>query len=310
LTQIGDSFLGGENIDNLYPGLPAAFDYGNDPASAVPHMRLIAGRFPHDTAPGQLPEILITQEMYEETNLHLGQTLTLGPLWKPAYQNGLPVPNGPRLHFRVVGMWEPRDPNDPYWNGRTFSVLGVPPGVQLPFPILMTTQTLLTDFSAFPTLTLFQHWVSYLQPNRVSIASLDADHAAITRLRNALDGTLVGQQGITLADVNTQLDQIITNIQGQQRLLTLPLYLVVAQIVGLALLYVAALASLLIERQAAEIAILRSRGASHLQLLALFVPQGVTLSLLMAVVSPLTAATASLTLVRAAIAPRCWPAWE
>jgi len=37
LTQIGDSFLGGENIDNLYPGLPAAFDYGNDPASAVPH---------------------------------------------------------------------------------------------------------------------------------------------------------------------------------------------------------------------------------------------------------------------------------
>ncbi len=301
LTQIGDGFVGGENIDNFYPGTPEAFDYGNDSTSAAPHMRLLAGRFPHDTAPGQLPEILITQEMSKETNLGLGQTLTFGPLWKEAFQYGAPVPDGPRFRFRVVGMWEPRDANDPYWNGLNFSVQDSLPGDQLSFPILMTTQTLLNGFSAFPNLTLFQHWVSYLQSSRVSIASLNADHAAITRLRNALDSSVVGQHDIGLADVNTELDHIITNIQGQQNLLALPLYVMVAQIVGLALLYVAALAMLLIEQHAEEIAILRSRGASHLQLLALFSPQGITLSLLMAVVSPLTAAAASLALVRAII---------
>ncbi len=55
------------------------------------------------------------------------------------------------------------------------------------------------------------------------------------------------------------LDQIIQGVQTQLSLIALPLYVIAAQIVGLALLFVAAMASLLIEYQSQGIATLKSR---------------------------------------------------
>jgi len=288
LTQADIPFFGSFSPDQT--AVPEAFDYSANPNSAAPHMRLLQGRFPRTTAPGQLPEVMITQEMADDPGVMLGGTLTLTQFTASSH----------RFHARVVGVWAPRNANDPYWNGLSFSVAGSP-GQILPFPILMTNQTLLASFGLFTGLRLYQHWVYYLQSARLSLSSLAGDRAAITILRNRIDATLTGTHAITLTDVNTQVDQLIHTAQQQQGLAALPLYLVVAQIVGLALLFVATMTSLLIERQAGAIATLKSRGASGPQLLALFATQGAVISLLAALISPALAALASLALLHAVI---------
>ncbi|HLY29581.1 MAG TPA: FtsX-like permease family protein, partial [Ktedonobacterales bacterium] len=271
-------------------GQPEAFDYGNDPSSAASHMRLIAGRFPQPTPAGATPEVIITQEMANNVGIGVGSTITLAQFG--AHQN--------QFHARVVGVWTPRNPNELYWNGLSFSAQngGNEPR---PYPILMSETTLLTLFGRFPGLNMNQHWVFYSQSARLNASNIGAISNDIAALRSKVDSALLGEKGITQTAVNTGLDQLIANIQGQQGLLALPLYVVVAQIVALALLFVAAMVSLLSDRQAGEIATLKSRGASGTQILGIFAAQGGLLGLLALVVSPFLAALAVLALVRAFI---------
>src|SRR5258708_39011731 len=77
--------------------LPMVFDY----ATALPHMRLLSGRLPQDVAPGQPFEVLVTPQM----GLDLGSTMQLGVAAVPV---------------KVVGIWQPQDPNEAFWNPRTF----------------------------------------------------------------------------------------------------------------------------------------------------------------------------------------------
>ncbi len=289
---VGDAFLLAQAGAHTYDptsarppqAQPEAFDYGR----AAAHMRLLSGRLPQTAAAGAAPEVIVTQEMATNQGLSVGSTITLAQFG--AHDN--------QFHARVVGVWTPRDPNDPYWNDFNFSTQS-PGGLPKPFPILMTFSTFFASFSAFNGVGMTQHWVYYTQATQISAANMGAVASAIALFRAHIDGSLLGFNGITTANVNTQLDQFIANVQGQQSLLALPLYVVVAQIVGLALLFVAAMAGLLIERQAGEIATLKSRGASGAQILGIFLTQGAVVGLLAAVISPFIAAVVSVTLTQA-----------
>ena len=81
-------------------------------------------------------------------------------------------------------------------------------------------------------------------------------------------------------------------------LLAQPLYVVVALVVGLALLFIAVLGGLLVEGQAGEIATLKSRGASVPQLLSNVAVQSVVLAIIAAVAGPFLAVLVSLAIVR------------
>ena len=94
------------------------------------------------------------------------------------------------------------------------------------------------------------------------------------------------------------LDQIIQGVQTQLSLIALPLYVIAAQIVGLALLFVAAMASLLIEYQSQGIATLKSRGTSGAQLLGIFSTQSALLGLLAVILGPFLAVGLALLLIR------------
>ncbi|HUY76738.1 MAG TPA: FtsX-like permease family protein [Ktedonobacterales bacterium] len=289
---VGDAFLLSQAGDHTYaptasrpPQAAAeAFDY----SKAAPHMRLLSGRLPQTAASGATPEVIVTQEMADNQGLAVGSTLMLA-------QFGA---HGNQFHARVVGVWMPRTVNDPYWNSFSFSTSN-PGGLPKPFPILMTFSTLFSGFSAFAGAGMTQHVVYYTVQSRISSANMGDVANDIALFRAHVDGALLGSNGITTANVNTQLDQFIANVQGQQSLLALPLYIVVAQIVGLALLFVAAMAGLLIERQAGEIATLKSRGASGAQILGIFLTQGAAVGVIAALLSPFIAAVIGVTLTRA-----------
>jgi ABC-type lipoprotein release transport system permease subunit len=271
----------------LAPGsraLPMTFDY----AAALPHMRILSGGVPQDAAPGQPYEVLVTPQL----GLAIGDTMELG-------NTAIPV--------KVGGVWEPKDPNDAFWNLRTFDVEPSPSdnGPAPTYPLLFSTGDFVGAFATPQTpppggvvkafYGILRHYLYFTQHTAISTANLATVEQDVQDLRHAADTSLLQGRGGLLI---TQLDTELAGLVREVGLLAQPLYVVVAQVVGLALLFIAVIGGLLIEGQAAEIATLKSRGASVFQLLANVALQGGALVLVAAVAGPFLAVALSLVIVR------------
>jgi ABC-type lipoprotein release transport system permease subunit len=273
---------GTQTFNLAQPGAPQMVTEGFNFTSAAPHMRFLQGGPPVD-APDQ-PQIAITAQMASDLNLAVGSTIT----WS---QFGTHIP---QITARVTGIWEPIDDNDPYWNGLSFGS-DSPPQV---YPVQLPVESFYAVLPALQSVGMTQHWVYYTRPEAITTANMDQVVQQLGDFRSHVSGEVVPTPPITTVGVNTALDQTIQDVEAQSALLALPLYVIVAQVVGLALLFVTAMAGLLIEGQAAEIATLKSRGASGSQLLAVYVTQGAAVAVLAVLVGPALAAGLALLLLR------------
>jgi putative ABC transport system permease protein len=166
------------------------------------------------------------------------------------------------------------------------------------YPVLWNLHDFYADLHQYTQQDLSQRWIYYTQPTHISIANAQVVHDDLANYRSHISGNLLSVNGITDVAIGTDLDHTIADIEQQQSLLALPLYVVAAQIVGLALLFVAAMAGLLIEGQSSDIATLKSRGMSGMQILGIYVTQGTILGVLAAIAGPFLAAVLALSLVQ------------
>jgi ABC-type lipoprotein release transport system permease subunit len=258
-----------------------AFDY----AQALPHMQLLTGHLPATSGSG-VYDALITQQM--AADLHLAPGDQVKGVEFGEHQNQMVV--------RVTGIWQPAQANDPYWNGRSFArSTSQTSGVN--YPVLIGQAALTSAMQQLPDVSVEQHWIAYTQPGRINTGNLDAVQTDIGELRAHLDADLA-TLGAQVA-VNTALDHDIVQVQQQLALLALPLYIIVSQVVALTLLFVLAMAGLLVESQTGDIATLKSRGASAVQMLGSYATQGMLVGLAALVAGPLLAGALALALVRA-----------
>src|SRR5690348_2842364 len=259
---------------------------GFDFSAAAAHMRFIAGSAPSSSpAAGATPNGLITQQFADQFGLKLGDILSVTQFGDHSI----------RLAVRVSGIWTPTDVNDPYWNGLRFEVSPNPPFI---YPVLVTYDTFFSQLNRFNSVAMTQRWVYYTRADALSVDTIAAVVEDVGNLRSHLSGALLALPGIAQVRLQTNLDTTIQDIQRQQALLALPLYVIVAQVVGLALLFVSAMAGLLIEGQSMEIATLKSRGASGTQLLGAYTSQGVLLAVIALVAGPFLAAALTLALLQ------------
>ncbi len=261
-----------------------AWDY----TQATPHMDFVAGHAPQSTASGDTIQVLVTKEMANDAGLKVGSQIVL-------WQYGL---HEDQITGQVVGIWQPKEVTDPYWNDALFNAGGT---VSAPkqYPVLITDDDFYRTLSAFSGMGATQNWIFRTNTTAINAGNMDAAATNIKQFRSRLSGDAQPISGVTGVGAISSLDKIISGLQGQENLLALPLYVVVAQVVGLALLFVVAMAGLLIEGQGQEIATLKSRGASGTQLLGVFITQAVLLALLSAVVGAFLAALLAVALVQA-----------
>jgi putative ABC transport system permease protein len=264
-----------------------AYDY----AQAGPHMRLSAGRLPA-AAPGQMPEAVVTAQMAAQRGIHVGDTLV----------TYAPLPDGTagQIAVRVVGIWQPLRPDEDFWNGRSFVAVPVGQDVQTwTYPVLLAPTDLAAALAPFRRVGVDQGWIYYTETARITGASAGAVVAQVQRLRLRLSL----DQGISTsaqASVRlfTGLDTAIPAAQRQLALLAQPLAMLALLVAGLALLFVAALAGLLAEAQAPEIATLRSRGASVAQVLGGYALLGVVAAAVAGLAGPPEGTWLAATLLR------------
>ncbi len=269
--------------------LPLAFTY----SQALPHMQLLAGRLPKETAANAMPEILVTPAMGVKPGVVLH------------FVDSLYAKFG--FDARVVGVWTPKDANDPYWNGLGFETV-IAPNINNPpppqFPILFTRQALVQSLTyrpvgfTNPPMGVGLHYIYYVSSDSITVSQASVVQTELTTLRRTLDADVPGSYGATMVGMGTHLGDALSGVVDLLAAQTLPLYSVDAQLVALALLFIFVIAGLLIESQAGEIATLKSRGASTLQILLTYLSQGVLLAAIALVAGVAVAGGLALALVR------------
>jgi putative ABC transport system permease protein len=281
LQQAGSHMFG--SLGNTAEAHMQAFDFG----AIHPYVRFVAGSSPKTTASADTIQVMVTHEMANDWSLKVGQTVIVADLNSSSH----------RVTGVITGIFEPINPNDPFWNGLSFAVDrgdNVPPV----YPILTTTDNFYRSFSSFVEAGMIHTWIYYSDPSRITTSNMGAVAGDVVSFRTHLTGDVQSIQGVANVVPQGSLDQIIQGVQTQLNLMVLPLYVIAAQIVGLALLFVAAMAGLLIEYQGQEIATLKSRGTSGAQLLGIFSTQSALLGVLAAIAGPVLASLLAVILIR------------
>jgi ABC-type antimicrobial peptide transport system permease subunit len=269
---------------------------GADITQATPHIKVLQGRLPAPS--GNQLEVAITEVSAFSLHISVGATITTSLPISIVAGSGKSMTV--LLPVQVVGIIEPPAYDNLYWHGENFQPTATIPyaiyqGLASNATILNVMTQLAQDQDGIAVGVLFAGtiaWYFQLNPSLVSITNLDD---LITRLYTA-QIQITEQFGMTDALYYTTLGSPTMRLGGapgslerfRDRLavITMPTVMLTILVVALILFFVSLMANLLIERQTDVIALLRSRGASRLQVFAAFLAQGIGLSLLALLVGP------------------------
>ncbi|MSQ42096.1 MAG: ABC transporter permease [Dehalococcoidia bacterium] len=214
----------------------------------------------------------------------------------------------------VVGFVRPRDPQQDRWRlfGGSFAVPDQPflPHVDAALAMdasggvnfdvvaaldgkgsmpLLTTPSQVAEAwaAAMPHLALRYRLGVVADPGKLRLGDVERGIDGVSQLREDL-GTRLGLSPV----VGFPIAETLAGFRNTRSFEQAPLLIILLQVVGLVVYYVAIVASMLVERQAEELSVLRSRGASGAQLVGLYVMEGTLIAAAAALVAPLLAARA------------------
>ena len=190
------------------------------------------------------------------------------------------------LNVRIVGLVDPVDPADEFWFLKK-DVFDVPSNEGIIVPLFVPEETVFEVFGAMsPATRLSFHWYYYVDVTKVN-STQARQVAAATQY---IESTIATK--ITNTTLFTRLDATITEYLAKQLFTQVPLYLLVFQIAAIIFYYIVTVASMVIEQETGEIALLRSRGASTFQIFGVFLTEGLLISAFGAAVGPFLGAFA------------------
>ncbi len=197
----------------------------------------------------------------------------------------------------VVGFVRPRDPADPRWQlfGEGWDVPVEPPVPGLATRSHQGSMVLLTTREQY--FGVFASLLPELTTRHRAGIVPDLDALAVGDVPRALDeieawaADIREQLGVPVA-LRASIAEELARFRTLQTFSQVPLLLILLQVVGVVAFYVVVLMAGVRERQAEEIAVFRSRGASAAQILGLALVEGLLLAVPAALAGPWLAARA------------------
>ena len=234
------------------------------------HIRLLEGRLPqaNPTAQGAI-EVLISQRLVERLGLQPGEDYIL-------FAESKQTEEGRRKRIqvpvRIAGVWESIDNQEPYW---------------------------FYDPAAFEKV-LFVSEESFVQnlvpklEDEVYLAVwyfiFNGDEVHTQQAPGLLGRIVTTEAQVASLLPNTALDvspkDALLKYRQQAQVLTILLYVFSIPIVGLVLYFIALISSMVVQRQRNEISVLKSRGTSTLQILGIYLLEGVLIGVIALAVGP------------------------
>ena len=243
-------------------------------------VRVVRGEFPRPLpeADGGPVPVAIGLETATRNGIELGQRFELHPFWDEEAEP---------LSVEVVGIIEATAPGNRYWSGSDESDAIIDRRT----PNWETLAMIVPETTFFGSMVELARGVSADFDTRYSV-ELDAlnsrNSATVSRAVGALERQLSATE--QRLHVNTGLVEVLETYDQKLFFTRLPLFVLLLQIGGIVAYYLVMVSTMLVERQASELALLRSRGATTAQLLARFGVEGLLLALLAVVAGPPIAA--------------------
>jgi ABC-type antimicrobial peptide transport system permease subunit len=280
---------------------------GSSMGLAASHVHIIQGRLPLDKS--NEIEIAIRPETATNLRLTVGSALPVRITFVDVNQNT----QSRTLVLHIVGIFTLVKPDDPFWHGHDF--LGT--STNFTFALyegLVSNETILATLaqtSVTPRGLPLNYqiadnlnWYYHLDTDRISVDDLDniINKIQIVTLDNANNPDL--EQSPFIQQSSTfQPSDALQQFRSRLSVAQLPVISLLLLVFGLVLYFVTMMAGLLVDRQSDAIALLRSRGASRLQILGSLVTQGMGLGLIALVAGPLLAIVMTRLLVQSTLSP-------
>ena len=214
------------------------------------HINLVEGRLPEPLPSGEGPlEVLVSLKLANDLGLETGGTYLLfkpGDAGAPSFQ----------MEMSISGIWLPSDSNESYW-------FYPPDSFEKKF--LIPEESFFGVVAANLDLPVNEAvWQFSFDGSRVYSEHVPGLLRSIQRVQNQTSALLP----------NTTLDvspvQALRQYSRQASGLTGLLFVFSAPVLGLVLYFLGLVASMLVQRQRNEIAVLRSRGASRVWVTAIY----------------------------------------
>ena len=252
--------------------------------SSVPRqddrLTVIRGRAPETVTrqPGRNEvlsvEAMIPVETVEMFDLEVGSVLAARPYWEDEHQ---------QLQVVVTGVYERTDEDDPVW--RIWRESFRYQGTTLEFADFVIPEDTLRQGMGgyFPAMGAEYAWLLDTNPSTIRPWDTPRIRGAVDHMVGALRANVDGFR------FRSQLTDALERFEIELFFNRLPMFIILILIVLVVLYYVITLGSMLVEAQKPEIALLRSRGATSFQILAVFVVEAALLSAGAFVIGPFLA---------------------
>ncbi len=264
-------------------GAPDLGDANRDRANVLfrtdldQHVEVIEGVYPPEVlgASDDPIEVLVGTTTAEELGIEVGDEFDLHPFW---------APNLAPLRVRVTGIGRELDPEERYW-GLEQELLDQRERSWDTLRLWIPEATFFGGFkAAVPSVS-----ADYLSLYEVQPDVLNARNAlAIASGLNGLAPRIATSDGRSIPE--TELPALLTSYDEKLFFTRIPLLVLLLQIGAIVAYYLVMVSTMLVERQAAEIATMRSRGATTWQLLGIYGVEGTILAALAALIGPPVAA--------------------
>jgi len=231
------------------------------------HVRLVDGRFPSSTPQNGAYEALVTDSTLVKLGMVLGVEVT-------SDEKDWAEP----VRIVPVGVVAEKDLNDPYWD---FARLGAYDATFLIDDGLFQSE--IVQGAKVPIFSL--RWETNFDYNRFTVESAIRLTEAKERIEAAFKRQMPYNSTVRLpaGSILSVYEEKESTLESLLWSLNVPLYLLVA-------FYLYMVSGLLVEKQRAEVAVLRSRGAGRWQIILLFAMESAALSVVALLVGPLLGA--------------------
>ena len=254
------------------------------------HVRFIEGRMATDAITsgprGPLVEAVIGAPAVEVFRLKVGDVVTLTPS----------LGNSARVSATIVGVVEPIEPKGEYWQFSASTFIDPPPledtpdiGIEVnplepPLPLFVTRHAIAEGVGkAYPGTLVNSTWYIFVDKGPLKRWSISESRSRIDAFQSDLSAAMPG------ATVLTGIQRLMDDFEQRNFFSRVPLLVLLAVMVITLLYYLSMMVSYLVQSREGDVALLRSRGVSTLQLLQLYALEGLALTVVAVVLAPFLA---------------------
>ena len=189
----------------------------------------------------------------------------------------------PAMPVRIAGVFERNDPDDEFWYS-VESDFSVHNDRWTIVPLFTTEEAIIGRVLAeYPTLYTDITWYYFLDREGLRAGDVDRLQTTIRQAERDIEFDLKNSSKFI------RLDDLLSSFDEQLLLARVPLFLVVFLIIGILLYYLALVAGLIVRSRSNEIAMLKSRGSTTLQVGILGLGEGLLLGIPAVVIGPFLA---------------------